>query len=918
MTCRNDKKLVLFLALCIVCSVFLFVPMHAEDIKWYERTISINEDWKFYQGDAGIDASKQTYDDSSWQSINVPHDWEIFTDYSIEGEAESGFRVGGIGWYRKTLVIPEEVNDKRITLHFNGVYMHATIYVNGNELGYHPYGYTPFSFDITNDVVCDGTTKNVIAVKVDNSDFSSRWYTGSGIYRNVTLEFTNPIHIKDNGVTITYPNLENQFQDVVTTKVETILKNESVTDTNLEIRSTIMDGNQIVSGPTTIVMNLLAKDESAVTQSIDVQHPNLWSFDNPHVYTLLTEIYEGGICIDTVTNTFGYRYTSFDADQGFSLNGNKTKLKGVCIHHDLGALGTAENKMALQKRLQLLKDMGANAIRVAHNPASDTLLELCDTMGFLVIEEFADTWTNAKNFNFSDYSKYFNEKIAATNTIQNGSEDMSWAEFDVKAMVLRSRNHPCILAWSIGNELLGNIGGDTSQYPQLARDIIHWIETIDTTHPVTIANIIRPDVIQDGMEEAVAGSNGFIGYNYATGDFFDEKHALHPERVLLASETASTLGSRGYYQKRDIDWTTCQIGAYDQNYPEWGSSAQTVWQDVITRDYLMGEFVWIGFDYLGEPTPWEKESGSVLAQTEAQPRSSYFGLIDLAGIPKDVYYYYQSQWNDRVHTLHVLPSWNKDAIAVDENGVVMVTVYSDAPHVELFLNGNSLGVQSYEQFETEGGYTYQLCEGRSSYRWYVPYEEGLLQAVAYDQDMQAIEHTQGRNLVQTSSEPAYIALCTDNETIEANGNDLVYIVASVMDKDGIAVPNANHAIQFEVEGNGRLLATDNGLQTDLSSFQSPTKNAYNGKVVAIVQSTKDAGAFTVKVSSEELTGADITIITTPIIEPEEPEIIEPTPEPITTFSEFIEKYPMVAVLWVVFVVLLIMFMIQYRRINRRR
>ena len=886
----------------------------AEQAEVIDASQCINEDWLFYLGEE----DPLTNPEVEWKSVNLPHDWSIETPFTIEGEAESGFLLGGVGWYRKTLRFDEENPPKCVRIRFGGIYMNASLYVNGEFVAYHPYGYTPFYVNLTDYLNFDGS-ENTLLIKVENTEASSRWYSGSGIYRDVTLYVEDIVSFQPEGIVVVSPRLKRQKEEEVETIVSATVENHTDQEEMVSVISTIYyDGNPISDSSETR-LQLLAKQTNTISQALHVKTPNLWSVDDPNLYQLRIEIKQNQTLLDSKEIPFGYRYSEFDANTGFSLNGEPLKIQGVCMHHDQGALGAIENESAIRRQLTLLKEMGVNAIRSTHNPASDTLLRLCNEMGFLVIEELLDTWTMPKNFNFADYSRYFQMPIEANNHLLYAKEGMPWAEFDAKAMVRRGRNHPCIIAWSIGNEVLGNIGGDTSGYPQNARDLIHWIETEDRTRPVTIGNITREDPIQDGIDEALAGANGIVGYNYAKDGFYDEAHAAHPAWKLYGSETASTYGSRGYYQSYGVNNEVHQVSAYDHSTVEWGSTAQDAWYEVISRDFVAGEFIWIGFDYLGEPEPWNGYQVGSVTGTEPSPRSSYFGVLDTCGFPKYAYYFYQSQWNKNVNTLHILPVWNEEAIIKGEDGNVQVVVYSDAASVELFLNGESLGLKSFEPHTTEQGYTYQTYEGDMSLSWSVPFVEGTLEAIAYDAQGNPMENTMGRNVVQTSGASKKILLTTSTEEILADGKALAYIEANILDENNQPVPLANEAITFTTSGIGTFLASDNGDPTDLTSFQSNTRNAFHGKALAIIQSTKEVGTMTITAEAEGLEAASITIDTyLP-----EPEVVEtPTPTPnvieVETFQDLLIKYPLVIGLWIVFIVLLILFIRSLLRRNRRR
>ncbi|MDZ4994672.1 DUF4982 domain-containing protein [Clostridium perfringens] len=845
--------------------------VHVGFIKDGERSTIFNQNWKFFKGNP-LGAEAVDFDDSSWRGLNLPHDWSIEGDFTVQGEAESGFLLGGTGWYRKSFVVPEKYDGKDFTLNFDGVYMNAEVYVNGKKIGEHNYGYTAFAFDITDALVCDGQTENIIAVKVSNPVPTSRWYSGSGIYRDVTLSVTDSIHVSHLGTTVTTPNIEEQKDGDVDVSIETIVENESTEEANVTVKSTVVDANGDEVSEPVINEQIIATNESVTfNQSAIVNKPNLWSVDNPNMYKVKSEVLVDGKVVDTYFTDFGFRYYNFDKDTGFSLNGEMMKLKGVCMHHDQGALGAASYYRAVERQMEIMKEMGVNAIRVSHNPASDMLLEICDRLGLLVINEAFDTWTNPKNGNVNDFSKYFNEVIEEENEIINGNAGMTWGEFEARSMVKNSKNSPSIIMWSIGNEVLEGISGSASNYTNVAQDIIDWIEAEDATRPVTIGDnrTKNGDGMAEAISEVVDDNGGLVGFNYANERQVAQQREKHPDWTLYASETSSAVHTRGYYKTKGIDYGNHRISEYDNDVTRvgWGHSASDAWKFVIKNDYNAGEFVWTGFDYIGEPTPWNGTgAGSVGGGNGASPKSSYFGIVDTAGFEKDIYYLYQSQWNDDVNTLHVLPTWNREDIVI-ENGSVEVNVFTDAHKVELYLNDKKVGEQTSTEHTTEAGYKYYTFGNDSLYPVFnVPYEEGTLTAKAYDKDGNEITNTEGRKSVTTSGEPTTVELSADRTTIDSDGYDLSYITVDIVDEDGNIVPGAANRLNFELEGNGKIVGVDNGDQTDIESYKptsdtTATRKALSGKALVIVQSTKDAGNIKLNVSGEGLQSQSIDINT---------------------------------------------------------
>lgn len=840
-------------------------------IKDGERSTLFNQNWKFFKGDPS-GASETNFNDSSWRVLNLPHDWSIEDDFTVQGEAESGFLLGGTGWYRKHFVVPEKFNGKDFTLNFDGVYMNAEVYVNGKKLGSHNYGYTAFAFDITDELICDGITENVISVKVSNPTPSSRWYSGSGIYRDVTLSVTDPIHVGYLGTTVTTPKLEVQKSGNVDVNVKTTIENESLSDSEVTLKTTIInnDGKE-VSTPVSEKKVVQVNKSVDFEQTAIVNKPTLWSVDNPTLYKVKTEVIVGDKVVDTTLTDFGFRYYKFDRDTGFSLNGENMKLQGVCMHHDQGALGAASNYYAVERQMRIMKEMGANAIRVSHNPASEMLLEICDKLGLLVINEAFDTWTNPKNGNVNDFSKYFRESIGDENQIINGNSKMTWGEFEARTMVKSSKNSPSVIMWSIGNEVLEGIGGNSSDYTDIAQDIITWIKSEDSTRPVTIGDnrTKNGDSNANAISEVVNKNDGIVGFNYANETQFNTQRNNHPDWILYGSETSSAVHSRGYYKTKGIDYPNNQISEYDNDNTKvgWGHSASNAWKYTIKNDYNAGEFVWTGFDYIGEPTPWNGVNpGQVNGGKGPAPKSSYFGIVDTAGFEKDIYYLYQSQWNKDVNTLHVLPTWNKEDIVI-ENGNVQVDVFTDAYKVELYLNDKKVGEATATEHVTPAGYKYQTFDNDSLYPSFnVAYAPGTLTAKAYDKQGNLITDTEGRNTVTTYSTPTTTKLSADKTTITSNEYDLSYITVDLVDENGNFASGASNTLNFKLEGNGKIVGIDNGNPVDTTSYKpttdtEATRKAFSGKALVIVQSTKDAGSMKLTVSGEGLKEQSITITT---------------------------------------------------------
>ena len=832
------------------------------------RTQNFDSNWKFYLGDAG-EAQGKEFDDSKWESISIPHDYSIIQDYTTAMDAESGYLPGGTGWYRKHFVVEKEMEGKELRLDFDGVYMNATVYVNGEKLGTHPYGYTPFSFDITDKVKLG--EENVVAVKVDHKTPSSRWYSGSGIYRSVHLSVMDKVHVGLNGTKVETPDLKSDTKNV-TTNIKTTVQNEGAEKASVELTHNILKKGteESIGTVTTQAQEVEAGKSQVIEATTKAKSPSLWSPENPALYTVRTEVKVGGKVVDTYDTEFGFRYFEMTTDKGAYLNGEKIKLKGVCMHHDQGSLGSAAYRRAIERQVDILKEMGCNSIRVTHNPAAAILIEICNEKGMLVIDEMFDGWMNKKNNNNNDYSVWFNKKVGADNAILGANADMTWAEFDLKAAVSRGQNAPSIVMWSLGNEIQEGTGIYTG-YKGKAKQLIEWVQEADPTRMATIGS---NDVKNGGADHVDIANQltkvgGASGTNYSGGGSYDRLHSNHPDWKLYGSETASSINSRGVHYTKGRDNSKKQLTAYDKSKVNWGALASEAWYDVITRDFVAGEYVWTGFDYIGEPTPWNGTYPGEQPTTnfKTNPKNSYFGIIDTAGFPKDSYYFYQSQWNDKVNTLHVLPAWNKDSIAL-EGGKAEVVVYSDAAEVELKLNGQSLGRKKFTEKKTANGYVYQTVDGKDGHQnlymtWEVPYEEGTLEAIAYDKNGKKIEKTQGRSVVNTTGKKANLSAKVDRDKITSDGKDLAYVEVDVTDEDGNIIPNAEDRVTFKVEGNGELVGVDNGSSPDHDSYKANNKRAFSGKVLAIVRSTKEAGEFTVTASADGLQSSKVTVKTAP-------------------------------------------------------
>ena len=849
------------------------------------RTSDFDANWKFMLSDS-VQAQDPAFDDSAWQQVDLPHDYSITQKYSQSNEAESAYLPGGTGWYRKSFTIDRDLAGKRIAINFDGVHMNATVWFNGVKLGTHPYGYSPFSFDLTGNAKFGG--ENTIVVKVENRLPSSRWYSGSGIYRDVTLTVTDGVHVGNNGVAIKTPSLATQNGGNVTMNLTTKVANDTKAAANITLKQTVFPKggktDAAIGTVTTASKSIAAGASADVTSTITAASPKLWSIKNPNLYTVRTEVLNGGKVLDTYDTEYGFRWTGFDAASGFSLNGEKVKLKGVSMHHDQGSLGAVANRRAIERQVEILQKMGVNSIRTTHNPAAKALIDVCNEKGVLVVEEVFDMWNRSKNGNTEDYGKWFGQAIAGDNAVLGGDKDETWAKFDLTSTINRDRNAPSVIMWSLGNEMMEGISGSVSGFPATSAKLVAWTKAADSTRPMTYGdNKIKANWNESNtMGDNLTANGGVVGTNYSDGANYDKIRTTHPSWAIYGSETASAINSRGIYNRTTggAQSSDKQLTSYDNSAVGWGAVASSAWYDVVQRDFVAGTYVWTGFDYLGEPTPWNG-TGSGAVGSWPSPKNSYFGIVDTAGFPKDTYYFYQSQWNDDVHTLHILPAWNENVVAKGSGNNVPVVVYTDAAKVKLYFTPKGstekrlIGEKSFTKKTTAAGYTYQVYEGsdkdstahKNMYlTWNVPWAEGTISAEAYDENNRLIPErsTEGNASVTTTGKAAKLKADADRKTITADGKDLSYIEVDVTDANGHIVPDAANRVTFDVKGAGKLVGVDNGSSPDHDSYQADNRKAFSGKVLAIVQSTKEAGEITVTAKADGLQSSTVKIATTAV------------------------------------------------------
>jgi beta-galactosidase len=841
-----------FLA-CFAAGLMAMHGVHAAASSNPRERASFDADWRFAKGDpsgtqapptgASLDdwnapAAGPDFDDAGWRKLDLPHDWGIEGPFNQAYPGETGkLPWWGVGWYRKHFTLPADDAGRRIYLDIDGAMSHAAVWINGHYVGGWPYGYASWRVDLT-PFVKPGA-RNVLAIRLDNPPDSSRWYPGGGIYRNVWLVKTAPLHVAQYGTWVTTPQVS---PDAATVNVQATLQNDAAHASNgsdgsntasVQVTTEIYaldaagrrSGEPVARHAASAPVKLGAGHQAEISETLKVPRPRLWSPASPQRYVAVSTVSADGHVVDQVETPFGIRRIVLDPEHGLLVNGQRVSIQGVCMHHDLGALGTALNVRALERQLEILREMGVNAIRTSHNPPAPELLDLADRMGFLVLDEAFDAWAQGKKPN--DYHTLF----------------AAWHEQDLRAMIRRDRNHPSVFAWSIGNEIPEQ--GRPEGW-KLAAQLAEIARGEDRTRPVTAA-----------YNHTGSGYNGFqevvdlFGYNYKPQEYA-KFHAHAPHIPIFGSETASTVSSRGEYvfpvsDDKAEGLADFQVSSYDLSAPPWATTPDAEFRGQDDNPYVAGEFVWTGFDYLGEPTPYNSDSTNLLnfsdpamQQRAAQElaalkkitvpsRSSYFGIVDLAGFKKDRFYLYQARWRPDLPMAHLLPHWNWPERV---GQVTPVHLYTSGDEAELFLNGKSLGRKK------RGPRDYRL-------RWDdVVYQPGTLRAVVWKNGKPWAE-----DVVKTTGKPAALLMSADRKILHADGADLAFVTVDVADKAGLTVPRASDRVTFALSGPGEIVATDNGDPTSLESFQSTTRKAFNGKLLAIVRTRAGQGGEVVLTAS---------------------------------------------------------------------
>lgn len=783
----------------------------------------LEKGWKFTKGEVS-NAEMPAFNDAKWETVDIPHDWAILgpfdknndlqnvavtqnfeTQASLKTGRTGGLPYVGIGWYRTTF---HSTPGKQTTLIFDGAMSEARVFVNGKEACFWPCGYNSFYCDVTSLVNEDGKN-NTLAVRLENRPQSSRWYPGAGLYRNVHVVTTEKIHVPVWGTQITTPCVKDEYASVCLRT--TILNAEK---TELTVVTDIMDADgQVVSTKTN---KGVINHGQPFTLNFIVERPKLWSPETPVLYKAVSKIYSGDTLLDTYSTRFGIRTIEYIADKGFYLNGKRRKFQGVCNHHDLGPLGAAINVAALRHQLTLLKEMGCDAIRTSHNMPAPELVELCDEMGFMMMLEPFDEWDIAKCDN--GYHRFFNE----------------WAEKDMVNMLRQYRNNPCVVMWSIGNEVPTQWSPEGYKVAKFLQDICH---REDPTRPVTCGM----DQVKSVLANGFAAMLDIPGLNYRA-HLYDEAYERLPQNIILGSETSSTVSSRGVYKfpverKAGAMYDDHQSSSYDLEYCNWSNIPDIDFARAEDHEWTIGQFVWTGFDYLGEPSPYD---------TNAWPNhSSMFGIIDLASIPKDRYYLYRSVWNKEAETLHILPHWNWEG---REGEKTPVFVYTNYPSAELFINGKSYGRQTKHKNGT--------VENRYRLMWHdAVYQPGEVRVVAYDEQGNPV----AEKTVRTAGKPHHIELVTDRSSLQADGKDLAYVTLRIVDKDGNLCPNDGRLVSFKVKGAGKYRASANGDPTCLDLFHKPEMHAFGGMLTVIVQSGEKTGEIELQATAKGIKTGTIRI-----------------------------------------------------------
>lgn len=813
-------------------TLFLILPvlLFACILQTNAQDQNFDKGWLFYNAEAES-AESVKFDDSGWRELNLPHDWAIEGPFDIKYNARSGgLPFHGTGWYRKYFKMPESAEGKVVRIEFEGAMYNAHIWVNGEFVGNRPYGYIGFEFDISKHLKF-GDSENVIAVKLAPKDLSTRWYPGAGIYRSVWLKIDESVYVDHWGTFITTPTVSDK---------KAVVQNETTVQNKKDVKVKVTVKHEYNAPDGKLVATVEEEIEIEANSSevsytfCNIENPQRWDLDTPNLYTATSTVIEDGKKVDTYDSRFGIRTIGYDKD-AFYLNGRQIRFNGVCLHHDNGALGAAVYRRADERKLEIMKSMGVNAIRTSHNPPSRAFLELCDEMGLVVQVESFDVWKKGKVPN--GYNVFFEE----------------WGERDLKDMIKRDRNHPSVVMWSIGNEILEQWQPEIGW--KMAKVLHRYCKEMDPTRPTTAGFNNYSDPYDHNMAQQI----DIAGMNYKPASY-KEVRENYPDLPLYGSETSSCTSSRGVYHLPIQKYKThesLQVTSYDLIGPPWAYPPDVEFHFQERNPNFMGEFIWTGFDYLGEPTPFGGRDNSTNGywNDDWPARSSYFGAVDLCGFPKDRFYLYQSQWTDEP-MIHVLPHWNWKEMEGED---IPVYCYTNCDEAELFVNGKSMGkrVKGEDFTELEVDFLrYEPKTFKSKYRlsWNVPYQKGNIKVVGYKDGEATVEKQ-----INTAGKPYKVNLSVDRKTISADGTDLAYVTVRIEDKDGNLCPMADNLVNFDITGAGELIAVDNGNAATTESFQASYRKAFSGMCLAIIKASETPGEIKLTAMSKKLKGSEILI-----------------------------------------------------------
>lgn len=836
--------------------------------------------------------------EEKWRNIDIPHDYSIIQKFDERLEGEAGFLPGGTVYYKKTFTIKRQ-GDFFASLYFQGVYKEAYVTLNGVKVGENHYGYNPFSFDVTKQLKVDGETENVLEVKVEHAQPSSRWYSGSGIFRSVKLTLAYDVHFAVDGVYVTTPDIEKGEGKV---KVASEVVNNAPIDKKICLHILIKDkeGNEVAKSITENE-ELKVGETRIINDELIVEKPELWSDKTPNLYTIEVELYvNDDFFCDSYSSRFGFRYFHFDKKVGFTLNGVPTKLHGFCNHHDNGALGSIDNYDADYRKFKQLKELGFNSVRTSHNVPHRTWIDICEELGILVDEEFFDGWNYSKNGNNKDFSEFFHTKISGDNHLLGSKDGMVWSEYAIKAAIKRDRNSPSVIMWSIGNEIDSNSRVDGNSR-NVAKNLILWGKEMDDTRPYTSGEndaFRTHDPNKLAINDEIAKSGGVVGYNY--GNHGELKDGAEKYGAIYISESASVLNSRGVYSVYENSARTqgndglLHITSYDISFPFWGTTTHYCLWITLTQDFCAGQYIWTAHDYIGEPTPWSIGGTGSVSKKGPVPNSSYFGIIDTAGFPKDTYYLYSAQLRKDIHTLHIVSAWDKNNIYFYQNTKkTPVHVYTSVPKAYLYRSDKEepiCGITREVQ-KTEAGHIYytfkvqsldKMCEavnpdrndvGTDLYaRFNIEFMEGTkIYAKGFNEEEKEIEKSEiiGKQTAgQPNLEKMVMEVKCDKEVLKPDSKNLAYITVEFKDEEGYENTKGNYLVSFTLEGEGKILGVDNGDSATVDKFQEESVlkgpdfaviKAYSGKALCIVTSNRKEGNITVTVSSENFEDQKIEI-----------------------------------------------------------